>query len=289
MKSQSSQLHCSAYVDQLRSRTLFSASRTYISLEYLTRHALFRSACDILFSFLYSNQTTKLSDQLTHPGRMVHEYEEGACLTVGVLSFSLEISLTSYPIVAMIPNRDSNSLRSDITFTVHLTNQIKRRNISSLMYENLLGGHSSQYSRPYRSDQIVDRSYDEVTVIGMNRMFIRWTGPAPVGRRPLPLHNTSRPPPLRRRAVPPAAACRDRTCFDHLVEELPSMVNSSALLVQTDEGAVHPVVDLIRRSTAAYLFKCRFPCETGRSQEPRRQQGNDSNILCMDYRIVLMY
>ncbi|KZV15849.1 hypothetical protein F511_26879 [Dorcoceras hygrometricum] len=31
-----------------------------------------------------------------------------------------------------------------------------------------------------RSDQIVDRSYDEVTLIGMNRMFIRWTGPAPV-------------------------------------------------------------------------------------------------------------
>ncbi|KZV49985.1 WEB family protein chloroplastic-like [Dorcoceras hygrometricum] len=30
-----------------------------------------------------------------------------------------------------------------------------------------------------RSDQIVDRSYDEVTLIGMNRMFIRWTGPAP--------------------------------------------------------------------------------------------------------------
>ncbi|KZV06556.1 hypothetical protein F511_45962 [Dorcoceras hygrometricum] len=34
-----------------------------------------------------------------------------------------------------------------------------------------------------------------------------------------------------------------------------------------------PVVDLIRRSTAAYLLKCRFPCETGRSQAPRRQQG----------------
>ncbi|KZV25850.1 sphingoid long-chain bases kinase 2, mitochondrial [Dorcoceras hygrometricum] len=92
-----------------------------------------------------------------------------------------------------------------------------------------------------RSDQIVDRSYDEVTVIGMNRMFIRWTGPAPAapslsttpqGRRPCA-------------AAPPTAACRDRTCSVHLVEEIPSVVNSSALLVQTDEGAVHPVVDRI--------------------------------------------
>ncbi|KZV50330.1 hypothetical protein F511_38474 [Dorcoceras hygrometricum] len=66
-----------------------------------------------------------------------------------------------------------------------------------------------------------------------------------VGRRPLPLHNTSRPPPLRCRAAPPAAACRDRTCSDHLVEEISSVVNSSALLVQTDEGVVHPVVDRI--------------------------------------------
>ncbi|KZV48008.1 hypothetical protein F511_26885 [Dorcoceras hygrometricum] len=40
-----------------------------------------------------------------------------------------------------------------------------------------------------------------------------------------------------------------------------------------NEGAVHPVVDLIRRSTAAYLLKCRFPCETGRSQAPRRHQA----------------
>ncbi|KZV44393.1 hypothetical protein F511_39571 [Dorcoceras hygrometricum] len=41
---------------------------------------------------------------------------------------------------------------------------------------------SPHYSK-HRSNQIVDRSYDEVTVIGMNRMFIRWSGPAP-GDRP---------------------------------------------------------------------------------------------------------
>ncbi|KZV50595.1 F-box/kelch-repeat protein-like [Dorcoceras hygrometricum] len=130
-----------------------------------------------------------------------------------------------------------------------------------------------------RSDQIVDRSYDEATVIGMNRMFIRWTGPAPalqVGRRPPSLLFTSRPPPSH---APPCRPLRDRTCSDHLVEEIPFVQNLSALLVQTDEGAVHPVVDLIRRSIVAYLLKCRFPCETGRSQAPRRQQGNDSNIL----------
>ncbi|KZV43227.1 hypothetical protein F511_38452 [Dorcoceras hygrometricum] len=41
-----------------------------------------------------------------------------------------------------------------------------------------------------RSDQIVDRSYDEFTLIWMNRMFIRWTGPAPVridGGRSIPV------------------------------------------------------------------------------------------------------
>ncbi|KZV53033.1 hypothetical protein F511_31404 [Dorcoceras hygrometricum] len=89
-----------------------------------------------------------------------------------------------------------------------------------------------------RSDQIVDRSYDEVTLIGMNRMFIRWTGPAPDLRngRPLPLIAT--PPPS-------AASCRDRTCSDQLDEEFPSVLNSSVLLVQADEGVLNPVVDLI--------------------------------------------
>ncbi|KZV39650.1 hypothetical protein F511_30456 [Dorcoceras hygrometricum] len=66
---------------------------------------------------------------------------------------------------------------------------------------------------------------------------------------------------------------RDRTCFDHRDEEIPFVSNSSVHLVQADKGFVVPVLDLIRRSTAAYLLKCRFPCETGRSQAPRRQQG----------------
>ncbi|KZV49718.1 hypothetical protein F511_33127 [Dorcoceras hygrometricum] len=37
-------------------------------------------------------------------------------------------------------------------------------------------------------------------------------------------------------------------------------------------GRLNPVVDLIGESTAAYSLKCRFSCETGRSQAPRRQQ-----------------
>ncbi|KZV53557.1 hypothetical protein F511_27106 [Dorcoceras hygrometricum] len=49
-----------------------------------------------------------------------------------------------------------------------------------------------------------------------------------------------------------AAACRDRTCSDHLVVEIPFVANSSDLLVQTDEGVLFPVVDRIRRSTVAY-------------------------------------
>ncbi|KZV38768.1 sphingoid long-chain bases kinase 2, mitochondrial [Dorcoceras hygrometricum] len=83
-----------------------------------------------------------------------------------------------------------------------------------------------------RSDQIIDRSYDEVT--------------PPSWPPPLPIHNTSRPPPLRRRAAPPAAASRDRTCSNHLVEGILFVSNSSALLVQTDEGVLIPVVDRIK-------------------------------------------
>ncbi|KZV17622.1 hypothetical protein F511_16978 [Dorcoceras hygrometricum] len=51
-----------------------------------------------------------------------------------------------------------------------------------------------------------------------------------------------------------------------------SCQNPSDILVHIDGGIAFPVVDLIRRSTAAYLLKCRFPCETDRSQVPRRQQ-----------------
>ncbi|KZV55079.1 MICROTUBULE ORGANIZATION 1 family protein [Dorcoceras hygrometricum] len=65
-----------------------------------------------------------------------------------------------------------------------------------------------------------------------------------------PHHPLGRPPPHAR-------VCRRRclcdwTYSDHVDEEIPFVTNSSAFLVQTDEGAVNPVVDQIRRSTAAY-------------------------------------
>ncbi|KZV55495.1 hypothetical protein F511_35070 [Dorcoceras hygrometricum] len=52
--------------------------------------------------------------------------------------------------------------------------------------------------------------------------------------------------------------------------------NTSALLVQTDGGLLFPVVDLIRRIYRRLPLKCWFPCETGRSQAPRRQQADCS-------------
>ncbi|KZV21956.1 hypothetical protein F511_42644 [Dorcoceras hygrometricum] len=101
-----------------------------------------------------------------------------------------------------------------------------------------------------RSDQIVDRSYDEATVIGMNRMFI-WTWARPSIQNPKssrPSSTPLRPPPRR-----VARILRGWTCSDHDDEEIPFLSNSSALLEQTDEGVLFLVVDRIRRSTAAYL------------------------------------
>ncbi|KZV58004.1 hypothetical protein F511_43521 [Dorcoceras hygrometricum] len=76
-------------------------------------------------------------------------------------------------------------------------------------------------------------------------------------RWPPPLTSTSRSPlaALRRRLPPPTAVrfLRGWTCSDHVNEEVLFVINSSALLVQTDEGGVIPIVDRIRRSTAAYL------------------------------------
>ncbi|KZV50775.1 F-box/LRR-repeat protein [Dorcoceras hygrometricum] len=64
---------------------------------------------------------------------------------------------------------------------------------------------------------------------------------------PFSFSSLSAPPPPR------AAASFRRTCSGHHEEEIPFVSNSSTLLVQTDEGAVFPVVDRIRRSTVAYL------------------------------------
>ncbi|KZV52271.1 hypothetical protein F511_39348 [Dorcoceras hygrometricum] len=50
--------------------------------------------------------------------------------------------------------------------------------------------------------------------------------------------------------------------------------NSSALLVQTDEGLVLPVVDLIKEDLPPPTLKSQIPCEFGWSQAPRRHQGD---------------
>ncbi|KZV18227.1 hypothetical protein F511_31483 [Dorcoceras hygrometricum] len=116
-----------------------------------------------------------------------------------------------------------------------------------------------------RSDLIVDRNYDETTVMQMNRMFIRWTGPAPgpMGRfKPItPIHSleprvaqhkhhnlktlastqkvgrpspsTTRTAAAHRRAATVHSSC-NRTCFDHCDEVTPSVEKSISLLVQAD-------------------------------------------------------
>ncbi|KZV50858.1 hypothetical protein F511_25456 [Dorcoceras hygrometricum] len=54
----------------------------------------------------------------------------------------------SYPSPTAGPIRSEIILSVKIwhhTFTAHMANQIKRRNVSSLTYENFEGGHPSQY------------------------------------------------------------------------------------------------------------------------------------------------
>ncbi|KZV21536.1 putative inactive receptor-like protein kinase [Dorcoceras hygrometricum] len=60
-------------------------------------------------------------------------------------AMSLEQSYPS-PTAGPIPSRDIISVKiRHHTFTAHMANQIKRRNVSSLTYENFSGGHPSQY------------------------------------------------------------------------------------------------------------------------------------------------
>ncbi|KZV33443.1 hypothetical protein F511_17759 [Dorcoceras hygrometricum] len=84
-----------------------------------------------------------------------------------------------------------------------------------------------------------------------------------------------RPPPKRRRPPPRHV---DRTCSDHRFEEFPSVLISSGLLVQADKGTLLPVVDLID-DLQPPTDKSQFPCDSGWSQAPRRQQGNTPKII----------
>ncbi|KZV33268.1 hypothetical protein F511_41647 [Dorcoceras hygrometricum] len=64
----------------------------------------------------------------------------------------------------------------------------------------------------------------------------------------------------------PPPLLRDRTCSDHLVEEIPFVPNLSGLLVQADEGVAFPIVDLIKED---------LPPPTGRSSSSRIAKGFD--------------
>ncbi|KZV54821.1 hypothetical protein F511_36448 [Dorcoceras hygrometricum] len=70
-------------------------------------------------------------------------YEDAKPALRSVLSFPLPPALTPAQIV--LPVKICHH-----TFTTHMANQIKRRNVSSLTYENFPGGHPSQYcSHPF--------------------------------------------------------------------------------------------------------------------------------------------
>ncbi|KZV28650.1 hypothetical protein F511_30904 [Dorcoceras hygrometricum] len=97
----------------------------------------------------------------------------------------------------------------------------------------------------------------------------------PPSSRPTLSSTPRRRRPPQRRRPPGRRRLRDRTCSDRRVEEIPFVTTSSVLLVQAEERFVFSVVDLIRRSTAAYISRARIPCESGCSQAPRRQQGNN--------------
>ncbi|KZT75648.1 hypothetical protein F511_47327 [Dorcoceras hygrometricum] len=75
--------------------------------------------------------------------------------------------------------------------------------------------------------------------------------PNPTSSRPSPPLSLTAAALKRRRAAAVCRRLRGWTCSDHRDEEIPFVVNFSALLVQTDEGVVFPIVDRIRRTTAA--------------------------------------
>ncbi|KZV42934.1 hypothetical protein F511_43887 [Dorcoceras hygrometricum] len=126
--------------------------------------------------------------------------------------------------------------------------------------------------------------------MGMNRMFIRWTrarwaGPSPSScllkvDLDLITHNLQQtltlaqeaaaffssnltPPPPPPPPVHAAAASLAGICFGQLDEENPSVLISSGLLVQADEGVSHPVVDLIDD----FPLAAQWPAASGRDMQ----------------------
>ncbi|KZV51278.1 hypothetical protein F511_44186 [Dorcoceras hygrometricum] len=100
------------------------------------------------------------------------------------------------------------------------------------------------------------RSKSTINLLKVDKGFISQNNTLVTTLITLTLASNSRPPPPlphiaaagRRLAPPPLAGI----CSDQLFEENPSVLISSGLLLQADEGVSLPVVDLIDESTAAY-------------------------------------
>ncbi|KZV43866.1 acyl-CoA dehydrogenase-related protein [Dorcoceras hygrometricum] len=77
-------------------------------------------------------------------------------------------------------------------------------------------------------------------------------------------------PSYRRRRPPPSSSPPPLSgiCSGQLFEEFPSVLISSGLLVQADEGTLLPVVDLIRRNLPPPTVKSQSPCDSGWSHAP---------------------
>ncbi|KZV41251.1 nucleoprotein TPR [Dorcoceras hygrometricum] len=92
---------------------------------------------------------------------------------------------------------------------------------------------------------------DLIGIYGLKGPYY-YTHPNPTlnSRPPLPPLPKAAAAGLHRR--PPSPPLIDRTCSDQFFEENPSVLISSGLLVQADEGVSLPVMDLIDESTAAY-------------------------------------
>ncbi|KZV51275.1 hypothetical protein F511_25320 [Dorcoceras hygrometricum] len=130
--------------------------------------------------------------------------------------------------------------------------------------------HNVQFWKLNRwSDLIGDRSYDEVTVVGMNRMFTPLKTAASISQKVAA---------AARRAPPPPPVFAGKFVSGQFDEENPFVLISSVLLVQADKGVSFLVMDRIgdiyrslprRADVIVTTVGARHKC----------QQGNRLNIL----------
>ncbi|KZV26274.1 hypothetical protein F511_40737 [Dorcoceras hygrometricum] len=97
-----------------------------------------------------------------------------------------------------------------------------------------------------------------------------------------PSYRRRRPPPSP--PPPPIAGI----CSDQLFEEFPSVLISSGLLVQADEGTLLPVVDLIRHNLPPPTVKSQSPCDSGWSQAPVASKEFSRSLLYQKWHLHLL-